>query len=83
MMDRKTGRRNGSRVFKLGMYAGVIMLGMSGCGGPDPKVEACVERGIAYFKEIGSYPTLDSPPNKGRSAESVARQRCNRTPTAF
>jgi hypothetical protein len=49
----------------------------------DSEVEACVERGVQYFKDIGSYPTLSSPPNKGRSAEVVARERCNRTTTAF
>jgi len=47
------------------------------------EVDACVERGVQYFKDIGSYPTLSSPPNKGRSAEEVARERCNRTTTAF
>jgi len=38
---------------------------------------------VAYFKEIGSYPTLLAPPNKGKKAEDVARERCNRTTTAF
>jgi len=42
-------------------------------------IEACVGRGIAYFKEIGSYPRLSD----GRSAAQVARERCNRTTTAF
>jgi hypothetical protein len=62
-----------------------LISGISACGnsGPDPAVEACVARGIAYFKEIGSYPTLKSAPNTGRSADDVARERCNRTPTAF
>jgi len=46
-------------------------------------VEACISRGIAYFKEIGSYPTLLTAPNAGRSADVVARERCNRTTTAF
>jgi ABC-type phosphate transport system substrate-binding protein len=40
---------------------------------------ACVCRVVEYFKEIGSYPTLTSAPNAGRSAESVARERCERT----
>lgn len=48
----------------------------------DP-VAACVERGIAYFKEIGSYPKLRSAPNAGRAAEEIALQRCQRTTTAF
>ena len=51
-------------------------------GSSDP-VTACVERGINYFKEIGSYPTLSSPPNSGRPAEEVALERCQRTTTAF
>lgn len=46
-------------------------------------VAACTKRGIAYFKEIGSYPTLSSAPNRGRSADEVAAERCNRTLTAF
>lgn len=46
-------------------------------------VQACINRGVAYFKEIGSYPTLGSAPNAGRRAEDVARERCNRTTTAF
>lgn len=57
----------------------------SACGGGPSKadVAACVERGVAYFKEIGSYPTLTAPMYKGRKAEDVARERCNRTITAF
>lgn len=46
-------------------------------------VAACTERGVAYFKEIGSYPTLSSAPNRGRSAREVAAERCGRTLTAF
>ena len=45
--------------------------------------EACVDRGVAYFKSVGSYPTLQSYPNKGRQAEDVAAERCKRTVTAF
>ena len=58
---------------------------ISACGnnGPDPAVEACIGRGVAYFKEIGSYPILKSAPNTGRSADDVARERCSRTVTAF
>lgn len=46
-------------------------------------VAACVERAVLYFKEIGSYPTLQSEPNTGRAAEEVAQERCQRTTTAF
>lgn len=46
-------------------------------------VQACVDRGVAYFKEVGSYPTLKSLPDRGRKAEDVALGRCRRTTTAF
>lgn len=49
----------------------------------EDSVTACVERGVAYFKEIGSYPTLQAEPNTGRAAEEVALERCQRTTTAF
>lgn len=56
---------------------------LANCSGNSVEVDACVKRGVAYFKEIGSYPTLSSAPNKGRRAEDVVRERCNRTTTAF
>ncbi len=43
-------------------------------------IEACISRGIAYFKEVGAYPTLTTT---GENAETVAKERCNRTTTAF
>ena len=44
----------------------------------------CVSNGVKYFKEIDSYPTLTAPPNKGKDAIAVARERCKRAPlTAF
>lgn len=63
--------------------AAISMLLLVGCSGKAEEVNACVERGVEYFKEIGSYPTLSSAPNEGRNAEDVARERCNRTTTAF
>jgi hypothetical protein len=39
----------------------------------------CVARGIAYFKEIGSFPHLSD----GRDSATVAIERCSRTSTAF
>ena len=50
---------------------------------PSNPVAACAKRGISYFKEIGSYPTLKSKPNRGRLAQDVAIERCGRTTTAF
>lgn len=45
----------------------------------DDAVAACIQRGIAYFKEIGSWPKLSD----GRDAAEVAAERCWRTTTAF
>lgn len=49
----------------------------------DDGVAACVKRGVAYFKEVGSYPTLKSAPNAGKLADDVALERCVRTTTAY
>lgn len=49
----------------------------------DLVLENCVDRGIAYFIEIRSYPTLKTAPDAGRRADEVALERCRRTPTAF
>ncbi|GAB7552711.1 hypothetical protein NRB_22170 [Novosphingobium sp. 11B] len=46
-------------------------------------VTECTSRGIEYFKEIGSYPTLHSEAERGRSAEEVAAERCSRSLAAF
>jgi hypothetical protein len=45
----------------------------------DDAVASCTRRGIAYFKEIGSWPQLSD----GRDAATVAAERCRRTVTAF
>lgn len=52
---------------------------------PSPARNAteCVQRGIAWFKEIGSYPRLTAPPHRGRDAMDVAIERCGRTIGAF
>ena len=46
-------------------------------------LRTCTQKGIAYFKEIGSYPTLSASPNRGKLAEDVALERCQRTTGAF
>ena len=43
----------------------------------------CVERGVSYYKEIGSYPTLTAAPNTGRDADTVVLERCRRSFRAF
>lgn len=67
-------------IYLIGTLLFVVIL--SGCG-KKQEVDACVERGVDYFKEIGSYPTLTSKPNEGRKAEDVARERCERRTSAF
>jgi hypothetical protein len=42
-------------------------------------VDACIQRGIQYYKDIGSYPTLSN----GENADKKVSERCNRTATAF
>lgn len=41
--------------------------------------ETCVSKGINYFKDIGSFPTLSD----GRNAKKIAEQRCLNTTGAF
>ena len=67
------------------LCSAVALLTLAGCGGgvDQGEIDACVRRGVEYFKEVGSYPTLQSAPNEGRSAEDIAVERCNRTTTAF
>lgn len=79
------------------LVAIAAVVSLSGCGGEAVStrdldveessgasaVDECTARGVAYFKEIGSYPVLHSEPNAGRAAEDVARERCERTTTAF
>lgn len=66
-----------------------IIFSISACDGTgsttgnQSELSACIERGISYYREIGSYPTLSSPPNTGRLAEEVVAERCRRTTTAF
>jgi hypothetical protein len=68
----------------------VILATIAGCGDSGKRhsvdtagVDACISRGVQYFKDIDSYPTLKSEPNIGRRAEEVAAERCKRTLTAF
>jgi uncharacterized membrane protein YhaH (DUF805 family) len=44
-----------------------------------PTTRECVELGVDYFKDIGSYPLLSS----GRDARTEANDRCGRSSLAF
>ncbi|MFO1253242.1 MAG: hypothetical protein U1E77_19405 [Inhella sp.] len=41
-----------------------------------PNVQACVQRAIAHYSSIGSYPTLSD----GRNAADVAQHKCKLAP---
>ncbi len=46
----------------------------------DTQIKECTAKGVRYFKEIGSFPTLSN----GRDATKEAKARCTRQPvTAF
>jgi hypothetical protein len=62
--------------------AGVLVVAQ--CTGHDDEhykaqVDACVNRGVKYFMELGRYPKLSD----GRIPHDVALERCQRTLTAF
>ncbi|HCJ0348574.1 TPA: hypothetical protein NQH15_000268 [Acinetobacter baumannii] len=63
-----------------------LMFGLLGCGGSNGKssgyndIKECVQKGIAYYKEIGSYPMLKS---ENISAEEKALQKCENSRVAF
>jgi len=71
--------------FAAAAVAIVALSGRSGDDRPGGRVAdhdarvACIGRGVAYFRETGSWPRLGD----GRDAFSVAEERCARTPTAF
>jgi hypothetical protein len=61
------------------MFVLLVFLSLINKRDNSDAVAACVTRGEAYFREVGSYPTLSD----GRDAVNLARERCERTLTAF
>jgi hypothetical protein len=51
--------------------------------GTTEEIRQCTQKGVAYFKSIGSYPALISQENLEKSAEIAALERCGRTAHAF
>lgn len=46
-------------------------------------IEACVERGVNYYKNTGSYPRFKAYPNAGRRTEDVVREKCMSWPDVY
>lgn len=59
---------------RLGHVGGALLLALAlaACETDEKKYEACVQRGIQYFKDWGTFPKL----RNGKDAEEVARERC-------
>lgn len=57
----------------------VSLLGLSACSSEKEELEACYRKGITYYREIGSYPSLSD----GRDANTVIGERCARSKLAF
>jgi len=49
----------------------------------DTPLDKCVDKGVAYFQDIGSYPILKAYPEAGRNSYEVVRERCMRSLYAF
>lgn len=60
---------------KVGIFAMFLIL--SGCSKTSVYSE-CVDRGVAYYKEIGSYPMLKS---ENISAEEKSEGICTNNPS--
>lgn len=58
-----------SNALVIALLASVLAVG---CKSDHQK---CVDRGVAYYKEIGSYPRLSN----GDLAEYIASERCRRS----
>lgn len=61
------------------ILAAIVVVVAAGLIGKEVKERNCISRGIDYFKEIDSWPTLST----GRDAATVAQERCSRTTDAF
>lgn len=67
---------------RLRILAGVLFITahlLTGCRSEKEELEACYRKGITYYREIGSYPTLSD----GRVANEVIGGRCANSRNAF
>lgn len=63
-----------SRMLNRMIVASLVAV-LSLVAGCKSEREKCVDRGVYYYKEIGSFPRLSD----GRDAEQVAKERCERS----
>lgn len=57
----------------------VLMIGMGLAGCADAAHDACVERGIQFYKDYKQYPTMSD----GKPAEAQVHRVCGGNPSAF
>lgn len=62
------------------LLVSLVSLGLLACSGNEDKYNSCVQKGIKYYKDIGSYPKLKS---ENISAEEKAQQSCKNSSVAF
>lgn len=66
-------------VFIVGSFMFLYFSHASKSGNESNQFDECVSKGDAYYRDIGSYPTLSN----GRDAHSVVVEKCFQTTTAF
>ena len=69
-------------LWKFTLVLFIVLLGWS-IYDKNKDIPECVDRGVAYYTEVGSYPLLKTEPNRGRKAEEVAEEMCRRSSAAF
>lgn len=83
-------KKSGSGLFLrnlAALIAVIVIVPIVGASWPKPAepsgYNACVAKGIEYYRDIGSYPYLTQEPNVGRKADDVVAERCRRSERAF
>lgn len=65
------------------MWKNIVLIGvfisLSGCSNNN-EYNLCLQKGIQYYKDLGSYPRLKS---ENISAEDKVRENCSRSTVAF
>lgn len=68
----------------LALGAVVIVIALSHCmSAKSPEFLKCTELGIEFYKEVGSYPFLQSKELRGKSTKEHVEEICRRNSRAF